>query len=88
MGGGGDGSVTSDRRPKGKQKKKGNKEEENDRNLATLPRSDHFWSRSLSPGGERRPRGPEPGKRGVRWSGFRRCSLEGSSAGRERVFQV
>ena len=82
---GGDGgwSVTSDRRPKRKQKRKGKKEDGNDRKRATLPRSDHFWSRSLSPGGEWRPRGPELGRKGIRWVGVGVFGslLEGSKKG-------
>ena len=80
-GGDGGGSITSDRRPKRKQKRNNKKEDESDRKRATLPRSDHFWSRSLSPGGEGRPRGPEQGWRVVRWVGVSESSLEGSGLG-------
>ena len=55
---GGGGSEPSDLGTKMRKKKK-KKKGKNERERATLPRSDHLWSQSLSPRGEGRPCSPK-----------------------------
>ena len=62
---GGGGSEESDLGAKRRKKKKIKRQ--NERKKATLPRSDHLWSRSPSHGGEGRPHGPEQGGKKVKW---------------------
>ena len=62
---GGGGSEESDLGAKRRKKRKIKRQ--NKRKMATLPRSDHLWSRSPSHEGEGKPRGPEQGGKRVRW---------------------
>ena len=74
--GGGDldpSDIVDNKRRKGKSKWKNEKKRK--WQCATQLRSDHFWSRSPSRGGEGRPRNPEQG--GERLVGFRGFGFSG-----------